>query len=733
MTVVTLRPNASADLNGSAPFSINGGAGSLHAATNDDSDTTYIKPYPSASPPGPSICTLDFGTTTLPAGAVVARMAIRYRNSTTFGGAQNNQGALRVDGVATGITAGPTVTWATPTTVSAWSRTAHDDGSPLAQGAVDSAQLYLTGIGGQGSTTISTYEVYLDVTYVAVPALDVIAPTGTVTTTNLPTVTWTDTLDSDGGAQTFYEVKIFNAAQYGAGGFDPSTSAPVTSSGGVLVGSDTSWTPTAVLPDDTYRAYARVAQTVNGQQLWSAWTFEGFIISVALPGAPTLAATAENASARVKLALTEMSGSATTDAFEIQRSADAGATWEAVRVRAGDAGGGVMDNRPRIVATGVFSDVADGTTHNAVLPAPIGGILVNDVLLAVAAFDGTPTIAWPAGWTEVKDEAGNGSAVRAGVAWKRAVGGETGTIAVTTSASEGGGVQIHCVRGAHLTSAPEVSTGVSAATSNANPDSLNPAGWDIEHTLWIAAMVNDGDVAVTAAPTNYAGLLNTRWANASGSGVATASRHTDAASEDPGAFTQAAEDTRAFTIGMRPVDPLVVLYDYEAPNGTAMKYRARAIHYYSGAPAGSAWTSEQSATWTSTAWWLKCPEIPSLNAIVVPYSIPSIQRPARQGVFQALGRADLVVVQDTRGGERGVLSFKTATEAAQLVLDALLGSGATLLLQAPTGTHWRDRYLRLGDHDRARIVDKSWAELVIDQLAWFEVSSPTGVVNAWPA
>jgi hypothetical protein len=189
------------------------------------------------------------------------------------------------------------------------------------------------------------------------------------------------------------------------------------------------------------------------------------------------------------------------------------------------------------------------TTWTFTYPA----LVANDLLILVVGSDGAPTFSTlPAGWTEIKDEDGNGAACHAMVAWKRAIGSETGTFTATSSALEGGGWQILCLRGAHVTDAPAISTGVSAATANPDPDLLDPAGWATEATLWIAAAVNDGNVAITAGPASYTNFINDRWANTAGAGVATATRSNAVASENPGAFTMGAEDSRAFTIAVRP-------------------------------------------------------------------------------------------------------------------------------------------------------------------------------------
>jgi hypothetical protein len=421
-------------------------------------------------------------------------------------------------------------------------------------------------------------------------------------------------------------------------------------------------------------------------------------------------------------------GDVSTDSFEVQRSYD-GVTWERLRTVEGDG----LVSPARVVAVGAFADTADATTHNANLPVPADGVKAGDLLIAFAAMDGNPTVGWPEGWIELKDEAGNGSAVRVACAYKRATGDERGTIAVTTSAAEGGAIRILCVRGAHLTQAPEISTGVNGSgASSGDPDALDPAGWAIEKTLWIAAMGNDGDVAVTAGPSGYYEFGNTRWANATGAGISTAYRRNTVSSENPGVFTHAAEDNRAFTVAVRLASPNLVAYDWEAPNGQTATYRVRAVHNFaSGGTSVSAWV-QTSTLWSSTSWWLKHPADPTLN-LSVPrarvFSQPGHRRPGRQGRFQPLGRSDVIVVSDKRGPAEGDLVIELDTE--QEAIDALLDSLAPLLIQAPGSDHWPDRWVRISDQERARLVDKLTVEDTHETLPWVEVARPTDNLETW--
>ncbi len=499
MTVVTLRPNGSSGTMGTTVT----GAASAHAALSDNSDSSYVNLYAGVQ------ILLQYDDLTLPAGAVLASTALRLRTAKVSGSPHFMAQFTWPTTVPTYVNVGTTsVTWATPTTFVLVQKT----------GLVDSD------VDGIGSGLFSTapdellvYETYVDATYAVKPVTAPSAPTGTVTTTNKPQVAWANTLDADGGAQTAYDVKVFSAAQYGAGGFDPSTSTPTTSSG-VTASSAATWDPAATIADGTYRAYVRVAQTVNGTYHWSDWAYTAFTTLVDLPAVPTLTLTAENTSGRIKIDSIHNAGTATTTANEIQRSVD-NVTWEPLRL----------------------TTDTDGVTYS----------------------------------------------------------------------------------------------------------------------------------------------------------------------------------------------PDATVYDYEAGNGQTVYYRARALHDYSGVFAASAWATANTS-WSSTAWWLKCPLSPVLNTLVYPHAVESFTRRARQGIFQALGASEAIVVSDTREARTGQITLRLDTDEEIVALDALLDSGETLLLNAPAGDHFPDRYVALGDLDRERIADKAFIEGTLDSLQWTEVVVAAGVVDAWP-
>lgn len=314
MSVVTVRPDSTSSSTGISTT----GAASLHAALSDNSDSSY-----GSSGSGSSF-TIGWADVTLPGSAAVSQIALRFR----FGQAtyQTVYNIRLISGAKTLTLPSVTITVGTsPVTVTVGTASTWDDGTSFTDSQLDAIQLSCsTGV-------VKILEAYLDTYYAADPTVSVTAPTGTITTTNAPVVQWTPTLDSAAGPQTAYEVKIFDDATYLGGGFDPSSSTPDVSTTGT--GSATSWTPTTGLIADTYRAYVRVAQTVAGSYVWSAWAYSGFTIgTVANPATPTLTVTGDNANARVQVVVNDNAGDATTDALELQRSVDGGTTWEPMRL-----------------------------------------------------------------------------------------------------------------------------------------------------------------------------------------------------------------------------------------------------------------------------------------------------------------------------------------------------------------------------------------------------------------
>jgi len=172
----------------------------------------------------------------------------------------------------------------------------------------------------------------------------------------------------------------------------------------------------------------------------------------------------------------------------------------------------------------------------------------------------------------------------------------------------------------------------------------------------------------------------------------------------------------------------VLIYDYEAPNGVAVSYRARARHDFSPGLSFSDW-SDAISLWSSEEWWLKHPTLPSMNFSAggedsAWFSYPGHSRTARQGVFQPIGSSDVIVVSDKRGPRTGTFSIRLDEDARKGELDDLLETESPLLVQGPADHHEPDRWVSIGDNERTRVIDKGWSEPTTEALQWTEVPRP---------
>jgi hypothetical protein len=312
MSVVAVRPSSTTSNTG-----VTIAGSSLHAVLGDDSDGTY------GEWAAGDTAVVAFTAPTLPSGSVIKSQGVRARTAKiSANGLMGVQalGDIYPDTGDAAWTVASGISWTTPTTVSL--------PIPLQP---DHPMTGLRIFTGAPDVVARVFEAYLDVVYVVKPVISVQTPTGTVTNTNKPRVQWSFTThDTDGGSITTWQVKVFTAAQYGAGGFDPATST-TTQASGITNQLINSWDPPVPLANATYRAYVRVAQNVNGSLFWSDWAYSAFVLNVTPPNAPTVAAIAQNTEGRIRLTVTPAATGVSTDLIEAQRSADNGATWEDCR------------------------------------------------------------------------------------------------------------------------------------------------------------------------------------------------------------------------------------------------------------------------------------------------------------------------------------------------------------------------------------------------------------------
>lgn len=193
--------------------------------------------------------------------------------------------------------------------------------------------------GGFATGAIDISEAWLTVAYALPPITTATGPTGTFTTASQLVATWSHAqYDADGGPQVAFDLYVYNDTQYNAAGFTPGSSPYVQAisqdlQGGrnIALASIKSVTLDP-LPNDDYRVYVRTAQRGGSQIQWAPWSFSAFTVNVTPPATPTITPTVESASARIKLAIAGAGiALSISDYYEIQRTYDAGTTWEPVR------------------------------------------------------------------------------------------------------------------------------------------------------------------------------------------------------------------------------------------------------------------------------------------------------------------------------------------------------------------------------------------------------------------
>jgi len=197
----------------------------------------------------------------------------------------------------------------------------------------------------------------------------------------------------------------------------------------------------------------------------------------------------------------------------------------------------------------------DATDHYVDMPATANA---GDLLIVLFTNDGSATVTAPDGWSLLASNA-TGTAVRLSIYYKIAAGTEGGTtVNFVTSAAEQAAAQVYRITDWHGTTPPEISTAATGTSTAPNPASLDPAGWDVADTLWLAVAGQDrGDQSgTTAYPASYADGISTQSSDPATTGVCrthSARRVLAVASENPGAFTIPVwEEWVAFTIAVRP-------------------------------------------------------------------------------------------------------------------------------------------------------------------------------------
>lgn len=316
MTTVTLRPDSTL---GSSGTSLTGAA-TVHAATNDNSDSTYVGI-------NDGYITVGFATTTLPAGAQVRSVTAYARIFVTnfTGGIMN---------VSWGTSSAQFATWssisnAPQNTYTLAAQAMNPSGGTWTQADIDDLQMTCAITSTWTGPDGYVYDVWIVVDYNSAPTATGTAPNAN-TATLKPTFSWTYS-DGDGDAQERYRIKVFSSAQISAPGFDPNTSTAYLDSGEVF-SSLTSWTCTSNLQNGiTYRAYVFVADVGSNGRYNIVNTFGPYAyttVDIKPPGVPTISSiTTQSSDMSFQLAVQDRQNILSTDEAGFETSIS---TWTAV-------------------------------------------------------------------------------------------------------------------------------------------------------------------------------------------------------------------------------------------------------------------------------------------------------------------------------------------------------------------------------------------------------------------
>jgi hypothetical protein len=199
-----------------------------------------------------------------------------------------------------------------------------------------------------------------------------------------------------------------------------------------------------------------------------------------------------------------------------------------------------------------FAKGASGGSNTATHPITIPAeTLAGDRITVAFSVDGAPTITVTtgSGWSLVGEVAVT-TLVKLAVYTKIAAGDATDALTLTTSTLEQSSHVSYAHSAADAVTAT-FSSSSTTATVNADPPSHSPGS--TADYVWIAICGHDSNTVVaTAAPSGYTNLQTQAAATANGASISSATRELNAASENPGVFTSAAEQWTAATVAIAP-------------------------------------------------------------------------------------------------------------------------------------------------------------------------------------
>jgi hypothetical protein len=477
------------------------------------------------------------------------------------------------------------------------------------------------------------------------------ADTGTVTSNRVRAVFGAD-------------FRVFTAAQYGIGGFNPATSPCTFESLVGTIASSVGSTPldlTAVsgpLGNGTYRVYARTwaynrygasarfsPRDSGDYAQSSAWDFNQFTVTVTPPEAPVVTATFDSTNNKVDVSV--------QGRMNVLSEQDA--SLEATGV-----GTWVADTNASSI-TRSTTDFSKGAAASLQWTATGAG----DSAVRVGNYAVAPSTAYRA-VLDIKTPSAIKS-VRVDIAWYQA----DGTTLISTSTGTA------------------TATAGTAAYEQRTIDVTSPAN---------AAFARVRCYVLSAAAGNLFRIDGIGlWPEQSGAwspGGSTSTGILLERSDDGGTTWATVPGGANLDGGLAQASSLA---DYSAPRGITARYRATQNALTSTSiPVSSLVSATATAVTTNDGkWWLKAYTAPGINVGGVRVlASPDYARIKEQSIDRPLGRTDglAVVTTSTTGGVDAGLKIAATGEAEWAAVEALLKHKGTLLIQDPWG---RQRWVAL--------------------------------------
>ena len=212
---------------------------------------------------------------------------------------------------------------------------------------------------------------------------------------------------------------------------------------------------------------------------------------------------------------------------------------------------------PAIGSTATTNGVTATTAPVVNLPS---GIVAGQTLIVLIRVASAGAIGWPAGWTELFDDASDASNDQTACAWRKADGTEGATITLSSANAKFAAIAFRITGATDPTvTAPVFATLATGTSANPDPGSLTPAGGAKDY-LWLAVGGWEGEQTSPPGtfPANY--TLSQIGADSGVAGsiatncrVAGAGRQLNAATENPGTYTiSVSDDWTATTIAVYP-------------------------------------------------------------------------------------------------------------------------------------------------------------------------------------